>query len=444
MRRRISVAAVTVMVAGTLGACGTDGRGPGDGPVTYVEDGTFTMAMTSDPGTVDPYRNVLSLAEMGGLVYDSLVNRTADGEYVSGLATDWEVDDRSATFTLRDDVTCSDGSPMTAGQVAAALEFIKDPANASVLYGLLVPTTPFTVEADDGNGTVQVRMDQPFSFLLETIGQVPIMCAEGLENPDRLADESFGTGPFELTEVVPGDRYSFSRRDDYAWGPDGATTDVEGMPKSVVLRIVPNESTAANLLLSGEVNLALVQGADRDRLSAQGLESLELRQTLGELWFNQRDGRPGADTEVRQALTAALDLDELAAVSTSGHGDRAVGLVANEGNPCFADNVKGHLPEHDVDAAAQLLDEAGWVLEDSVRTRDGEPLSIDLHYTPSDGEGGVAAAELVAEKWKELGVEVELTSDSLNALNTVMFETGDFDAYWAASSSASPTRSSRS
>jgi peptide/nickel transport system substrate-binding protein len=433
MRRRISVAIAGVTVAALAGACGGGGNTPGQGsgPAEYETDGTFTLAMTSDPGAVDPYRNVLSLAEMGGLAYDSLVNRTPDGDYVSGLAQEWEVGPDNVSFTLVDGATCSDGSPMTATQVAAALDFVKDPANASILYGLLVPTTPFTVTADDAAGTVDITMDQPFSFLLETIGQVPIMCEEGLANPDRLDKETFGTGPFELTEVVAGDHYTFTRRDDYVWGADGATTDVEGMPKTVVMKIVPNETTAANLLLSGEVNMANILGADRDRLTAQGLVSLDIRSTMGELWFNQREGRVAAEDEVRLALTAALDLDELTAVSTSGNGERATGLVANDGDPCRTNTVEGHLPEFDVDAAATMLDDAGWVLEDGVRTRDGKPLSIDLHYTPSDGEGGVAAAELVAEKWKDLGVEVDLTSDSLNALNSTMFETGDFDAYWA-------------
>ena len=433
MRRRISVAIAGVAVAALAGACGGGGddQGQGNGPAEYETDGTFTMAMTSDPGTVDPYRNLLSLAEMGGLVYDSLVNRTPDGDYVSGLAKTWDIQADSASFTLVEDATCSDGSPMTASQVAAALDFLKDPANASILYGLLVPTTPFTVTADDAARTVHIKLDQPFSFLLETIGQVPIMCEEGLANPDRLDQESFGTGPFVLSEVVAGDAYTFTRRDDYTWGADGATTDVEGLPKTIVVKIVPNETTAANLLLSGDANMALVGGPDRERLGAQGLESLDLRSTMGELWFNQREGRVAADDEVRLALTAGLDLDELVTVSTSGFGERATGLVGNAGDPCRTDTVEGHLPEYDVDAAAAMLDEAGWVLEDGVRTRDGEKLSIDLHYTPSDGEGGVAAAELVADKWKELGVDVDLTSDNLNALNSVMFETGDFDAYWA-------------
>ena len=39
-----------------------------------------------------------------------------------------------------------------------------------------------------------------------------------------------GTGPFVLEEAVPNDHYTFRARDDYTWGPDGATTDVARLP----------------------------------------------------------------------------------------------------------------------------------------------------------------------------------------------------------------------
>jgi len=426
---KISMAASTVVVALLATACAGEGADKSDGPVEYETDGTFTFAMTGDPGAVNPYTNYQVLSEMSFLAYDSLVYKTPDGEFVSGLAKDWEVGSDLATFTLNEGVTCSDGHELTATDVGDALEYLGDPANGSVLYGSLVPSVPYTVTADDEAGTVEVALDEPFPFLAETIARVPILCPAALEEQDRLDRESIGTGPFTLTEAVPGDHYTFTRRDDYAWGPDGATTEAEGLAKTVTIRVVPNETTAANLLLSGEVNMAFVSGADSQRLDAQGLSSLDARVTNGELWFNQREGRPGSDEAVRRALVAALDLDELASVSTAGEGDRATGMVANVDYPCREDTVEGHLPAFDADDAAAVLEEAGWALDDGVWAKDGEPLEVNLHFT-TETEGGVASSELIAERWKELGVDVEISSDSPNASNSVMFESGDFDAYW--------------
>ncbi|WP_433512272.1 ABC transporter substrate-binding protein [Nonomuraea sp. CA-143628] len=431
MRIRFSVLIAATLTTG-LAACSGGQAGVGGKPVEYADHGTFTFTLPSDPGVVDPYRNIASLGEMGSLAYDPLINVTPEGEIVSGLAEKWQADENTATFTLRSGVTCSDGTPLTASHVVKAFDYLKDPKNQSPLYGLLVPTTPFTATADDSARTVRVKMKSPFALLLQTLGRVPVICPKGVEDAKLLEKSSAGTGPFVLSEIVRGDHYTFTLREGYAWGPGGVRNDVPGTPAKIVAKVVPNETTAANLVLSGEVNMALVAGADRDRLVARKLAHFDVSATLGELWFNQRDGRPGADQQVRRALTAALDLDELARVSTSGKGKRANGLVANDAQPCAADTVTGILPATDPRQAAALLEEAGWSAgANGARAKDGKPLKLDLHYSTNDGEGNIAAAELVAQKWKALGAEVKLTGDDLNALNRAMFETGDFDVYWA-------------
>ena len=62
------------------------------------------------------------------------------------------------------------------------------------------------------------------------------------------------------------------------------------------------------------------------------------------------------------ALTQALDLGQLQKVLTSGQGTPATTLAANEPIACPGDSVSASLPGHDAEAAAALLDEAGWTL----------------------------------------------------------------------------------
>ncbi|MFI9550055.1 ABC transporter substrate-binding protein [Nonomuraea endophytica] len=398
------------------------------GLAEYVKDGTFTFAIPADPGILDPYRNLLPHGEMTSLTYDSLINVTPQGKTVSGLADTWKADAKTATFTIKKGVTCSDGAPLTATTVAKALNHLRTP---SPLSGLLVPSAPYDVSADEAAGTVKVTMKEPFALLVETLGRVPIVCDKGLDDPKLLENTTVGSGPFVLTKVVRGDTYTFTRRDGYTWGPDGVAGNVLGSPATIVFKVVPNETTRANLLLAGQVNLANVAGPDRERLLARKLERFDLPAMFGELWYNQRDDRPGADPLVRRALTAALDLDELMNVVTSGTGRRAPGLVTSQTQPCAADNVTGHLPASDPVRAGALLDEAGWVKgAGGTRAKDGKKLVVDLHYSPSEGEGSVAAAELVSKRWQAAGVTVKLTSDDLAAATRAMFETGDFDAYW--------------
>ena len=55
---------------------------------------------------------------------------------------------------------------------------------------------------------------------------------------------------FKMTEAVPGDHYTLDRRKDYAWGPGDWKSDQDGLPDKVTIRVVANETTSANLLLS--------------------------------------------------------------------------------------------------------------------------------------------------------------------------------------------------
>ena len=212
----------------------------------------------------------------------------------------------------------------------------------------------------------------------------------GLADRSTLASGTNGTGPFVLEEAVANDHYTFSARDDYTWGPDGATSELPGFPSEVVVRIIENESTAANLLLSGEVDIATIAGADRQRVESEGYFVTEQRSIVGEFFFNHMEGLPTADVAVRQALMGAVDLQELMSVQTAGNGVLATGLAEILPKACPGDTVGAILTAGaDVEAAAQLLDEAGWVMgDDGVREKDGAPLTIRAFYVSSDRELG--------------------------------------------------------
>ena len=166
---------------------------------------------------------------------------------------------------------------MTASTVADNFSFVADPANQSPLLGVYVPPG-ITVEADDAARTVTLTSEQPVPFFLQNTGAgLFIVCAAGLADRSILAAGTDGTGPFVLEEAVANDHYTYRARDDYAWGPDGATSEVPGFPSEVVLRVVENESTAANLLLSGDVNAAAIGGPDRQRVESEGFFSVENR-----------------------------------------------------------------------------------------------------------------------------------------------------------------------
>jgi peptide/nickel transport system substrate-binding protein len=212
---------------------------------------------------------------------------------------------------------------------------------------------------------------------------------------------------FTLTEAVANDHYTFTRRKDYAWGPGDFRTDQRGLPDTVILKVVANESTAANLLVSKQANAAQIVGPDRQRLQAAKLFERQVEAPLGELWLNHKSGLPAADEQVRKALVQALDLGELGKVVSSGNGKPATGLVAPGIGPCKQNTVEGTLPGHDLDAAKAALDSAGWTAgAGGVRAKKGRKLAVTIAYPTSLGSGMQAGAELAQKAWTGVGAEV--------------------------------------
>jgi peptide/nickel transport system substrate-binding protein len=434
MRRTLGGAFAVVMVAAAAGCGGSSsgGSGPGGQPVNGK---TFTVAIGSDPGSLDPHMTVLSLAiAFDRYLYDPLLSLAEDGAPAPGLAEKWEGTTTEATFTLRAGVKCADGSELSARDVAANIAFVGDPKNKSPMAGVQV-VLGTTATADDAARTVKVSSPAPDPFLLRDVGRLPIACAKGLADRSTLVKGGNGTGMFTVAEAVPNDHYTLARRPDHYLPPQ------QGMPDKVVIKVVPNETTAANLLLAGELNAVSVVGPDRQRLLAQNLFHQDAQAPLGELFFNQASGHPGQDPAVRRALVQALDLDQLTKVVTGGTGTRSQGMITVAPKACSGDTVRGNLPGYDPATAKSMLDGAGWVAgAGGTRAKAGKQLTLTVLYGTELGSTMSAAAELVQQTWRELGAKVTLKGVDSPGLNQVLFGTGAWDVSMAPISLALPNQ----
>lgn len=414
LKASLAVCATAVLLAG-CGGGGDNNSGGGGGDSEYADGGTFTMSISGDPGKLDPHSSAgTQLFAVNQLAYDNLVFVDGEsGEIKSQLATDWQVDGTTVTLTLAEGITCADGSEFTASTVAENIDYVGDPKNKSAYLGVFLPVGA-TAEADDAARTVTITLEQPAPFVLNGLASLPMVCDSGLQDRTSLADSTAGTGPYELTEAVPGDRYTYEIRDGYTWGPDGATTDEEGMPDTIVMKVVQNETTAANLLSSGDVNAATIQGPDAKRLEAANLFSVSTTAMAGEQWYNHNEGRETADAEVRMALTQAIDFEELASVATAGAGTLATSFASLDPAACPGDSISGSLPAPDPDAAASVLD--------------GKQLTF--LYSSAAGSAVAAAAELAVQEWEAAGATVTAKGVDETALQGAIFGTGDWDIAW--------------
>ena len=218
-RRVLAVAA-----AASAGAVASPAAAPAEG-------GTFTVVIPADPGSLDPHMSVFTATNTANsFAYETLVYLGPDGEIVPGWRRAGRRPRRASPTRSRTGSPAPTAAPLTASTVAENFSFVSDPANQSPLLGVYVPPG-ITVEADDAARTVTLTSETPVPFLLQNTGAgLFIVCAAGLADRSILAAGTDGTGPFVLEEAVANDHYTYRARDDYAWGPDGATSEVRRVP----------------------------------------------------------------------------------------------------------------------------------------------------------------------------------------------------------------------
>jgi peptide/nickel transport system substrate-binding protein len=400
------IAAAAVLLSVTASAVGSSyhrAAGP---------SGSVTAVVPTDPGNLDPQLTLLQAARyIDTYAYDTLVTLVGPGKVVSNLAQSWKVvSPKKVEFTLFKGITCSDGTQMTASVVKQNLDYVGNPANKSPLLGLFMPIGA-NVTASNSARTVTVTTSTPQPFMIQGLALVQLVCSKGLADRSLLDHGTDGTGPYKLTGAVPGDHYTMSVRKGYTWGPGGATTAASGLPAKVTLKVVTNESTAANLLLTGGANLASISGPDRTRLNKAKLFSLVTSAQPNELFFNENPGHPAANPAVRKALVQALNLNQLGTVATSGRGLRMTQLSLQNFTPCAGNSVAGNVPAYNPSAARSALSST----------------SVKLLYPTDAGPSYPPTAELAQQQLSAAGAKVTLEPQSTASLQGTIFGSGDWD-----------------
>lgn len=416
--------AIALLLTGTVlastgcsaGDAGSSGRGEA------------VLAVASDPGSLDPQAKVDNAnLVMGRLAYDTPVALLDGGKLVPQVVTDWSRQGKTWTLTVREGVTCSDGTPVDGTTIAKNINYIVDPTNGSAMVDVAVPGD---AKATGRGLETTVKLKEAAPFFMENLAEMPIVCGEGLENRAMLKTETSGSGPYVLASLTAGQDYTYKVRDDYAWGPSGATVDDTNIPERLTVEIVRDQSTIATLVQSGDVDIAEVDGAAAERLDRAGFDSAEKLAVGRELVFNQANPAL-ADVEVRRALIAALDKSTVADIDTGGVGGVANGLLADP-KICPGDTVTDVSPDFDRDAAEQILDDAGWTKgSDGKRSKNGETLTVSVVYSNQDTTNA-PAVEYITQQWQAIGVDAKANGMTQNQMNAIVFGgKGSWDGWYS-------------
>jgi peptide/nickel transport system substrate-binding protein len=391
---------------------------------------TLTIRENGDWQGLDPQKrpaNGLS-TQLMVFTYDRLVAVDKDHKTVIPyVAKSWKATASSVIFNLRNDVVCADGHKLTPSDVAASFAREIKSIDALRLFG----SGPYQVAADDAAGTFTMTVGTPYQDLLYgfTDAFTGIVCPSGLAHPETLLTTPSGSGPYLMKEAVHGDHATFTLRPEWKWGPMGTTADTVGLPKTVVLRVVTNDTTSANLLTTGGLDVAQVFGPDITRMLND--KTISVLPTHGYLEYpmtmNQNVGRPAADIEVRKALTLAVDPKAYNQAAFAGYGTVSPSIFTPDAH-CYDPTMKSPTPS--INAARDLLIKDGYVAgSDGRLSKNGIPLSLTILGQASQKSG----PEYVADQFRKLGITVTLRSVD-DTTFSVQYRQFDYDVTFPTSS----------
>jgi peptide/nickel transport system substrate-binding protein len=286
-----------------------------------VHGGTLVIARNDPPPCLDSQQSTShSTLIIGRSIADQLTDQDPEsGEIVPWLATAWEVNDDATayTFTLREDATFSDGTPVDAAAVAANFEGIKALGAKAALGASYIANYASTEVLSPSKFTVHFSQSNR-QFLQATTTMTLGIYAPSLyavAPPDRCLGKGLvASGPFVLTSFVPDQEIVIERRAGYNWPSKLRSHTGEAYLDRVEFPLVRESSVRIGGLLSGEFDVTNVDPQDEPAVDGAGLQ-FALRPNPGvvnSLFPNEK--RPIVEEKaVRQAIQKALNVEEIVA-----------------------------------------------------------------------------------------------------------------------------------
>ncbi len=381
--RALGLTGLAILATGAalaLSSCAAPG-GAADGG-TPQDGGTLVYATgDAEPTCLDPHvGGNYPQALISTQYLEPLVGRTADGEITPWLASEWSTSEDGLTwdFTLRSDVTFTDGTPLDAAAVRANIEHLQDPETQSST-GYLAVEKVREVEVVDATHA-RFHLSAPDSALLESLSQQwtaiqsPAGIARGMEEN---CQAPIGTGPFTVEAWAPQQSVTLVRNDDYATPGPEADHDGAAHLEQIEWRFIPDAATRYAALASGEVQM-IDNPLPNDIVAAKdaGIAHINAPRpgASNRIELNSAQA-PFDDIRVREAFIRAADPNPGIESLTRETAERSYSALASTEPAAVSD------PERfatDAAQAAKLLDEAGWSQTDAdgVRTKDGARLTV--------------------------------------------------------------------
>lgn len=414
--------------------------------------GSFVEGETGPARFINPILAISDPDEdLSELIYSGLMRALPDGTYVPDLAENYTIssDGTVYTFKLRKNVTFHDGAPLSATDVLYTVGLaqnpdIKSPHRAD-WEGVQV--------ASPDPSTIVFTLPHAYSPFIEdtTLGILPKHLWQSVE-PDSfqfspLNTHPIGSGPYKVSNVktdaagVP-TRYDLVPFDNFALRG--------GYLNRISFAFYPSQDALTRAFALHQVDAvagvspSVLKNFKRDDIS---VVVTPLPRVFG-IFFNQNHNAVLADASVRQALEQSIDKKQIVNEALHSYGSVLDGPVppgilgfarpATVFGPGGNDKAVASTTPISPDAAIDTLKKAGWTLSSTTQTwvkktaktasspSGSQELAFKL--ATADEPELVATANLVAQQWKAIGVNVDVQVYPLSDFNNTVLRPRNYDA----------------
>lgn len=389
----------------------------------------LNYASTKDIRDINPHLYGGEMAAQN-LVFESLV-LNKNGQIQPNLATKWQIspDGKTYRFSLRDDVYYTDGSKFNAKSVVQNFDAVM--ANRARHAWLELINAIDSYEAN-GEYEFVLRLKNPYYPTLTELAMtrplrfVSPNCFKNGGSKDGLSCLA-GTGAYKLAKHERNSFAIFELNEKY-WGQKPKL-------KSIKWLVMPDSQSILLGLIKGDVDL--IFGADGDTLGADAFSMLKSQANLKTAISNPVASRaivlnsnqgPTKDARLRLALNYAIDKNAIAKGVLNGNESVADTLFSKSTPYC---DISLKTKSYDPAKAASILDEAGWVLKNGLRQKDGEVLNLKLYYN-SKNANEKAISEYIQANLKAIGVGLSIIGEEKQAFLNRQ-KTGEFDMMYSLS-----------
>jgi peptide/nickel transport system substrate-binding protein len=417
-----------ILILTNLLSCSNNSSQDIDYKDNYITEkgGTLVNAMVGEPSNlIAMIAGDSASSAIAGNIFNSLIKYDEKLNHTPELAKKWVIspDQKTITFTLKDNLVWADGNPLTSEDVLFTWELVTDP-NTRTPYAsdyLLVKKA----SAPDKH-TFKVTYEETYAPAIDTWASLHILPKHLLKDEDInntfFSRKPTGSSYYQLDKWISGQQVSLKSN----------INSSQGLPQieQLISRIIPDTSSQFLELTADNIDLMSINPIQYQRVfpaRKDMLEKINLYKELGNgytyLGFNLKKA-PFNDVNVRQAINYAIDKDEVIKGVLLGLGE-PIASPYKPGTRWNNTNLKPY--PYSPDKALELLKKAGYERnKDGYFERDGKVLAFEI--LTNQNKQREMTAVLVQRRLKEIGIEVTIRVLEWASFINQYIRTGDFNA----------------